>query len=166
MNLRQKADYTEYHRALQILQAYCAYQDRCHQDARERLYDLGVFGERAEQIIAELIVEKFLDELRFAQSYTRGRFRMKKWGWNKIRGELKKRKISDYCLKKAKREIDQNEYWEVLCSELQRRDRLERKAKHPYLRRRKLADYMFKRGFESTLIWAAMDELGIGKEVA
>lgn len=161
--MRQKADYTDYDKAKQILQAYCAYQDRCHQDARERLADLGVYGERAEQIIAELIEEKFLDELRFAQSFARGRFRMKKWGWNKIKGELKKRKISAYCLKKARKEIDDELYWEVLCSELQRRDRIEKKASHPYLRRRKLADYMYKRGFESELIWAALDELKIGK---
>lgn len=162
MNLRRKADYTDYDRALGILQSFCAYQDRCHQDARERLAELGVYGERAERIIVELIQEKYLDELRFAQSFARGRFKMKKWGWNKIDGELKKRRISAYCRKKARREIDEEEYRSVLHEEILRRDRLEKKATHPYLRRRKLADYLFKRGFESHLIWAALDELGIG----
>lgn len=161
--MRTKADYTEYERAKEILQAFCAYQDRCHQDARERLAELGVYGDRAEQIIVDLIQEKFLDEERFARSYARGRFKIKKWGWMKIRGELKKRKISDYCLKKARTEIPEEDYWNTLCGELERRDRLERKATQPYLRRRKLADYLFKRGFESNLIWLAMDELEIGK---
>lgn len=161
--MRVKASYTEYERAKTVLQAFCAYQDRCHQDARERLAELGVFGERAEQIIVDLIQDKFLDEERFARSFARGRFKMKKWGWQKIRLALKQKKISDYCLKKARTEIDDDEYWQVLCNELERRNEIEQKATHPYLRRRKLADYMFKRGFESKLIWAAMDELEIGK---
>ncbi|PHI18093.1 RecX family transcriptional regulator [Lewinellaceae bacterium SD302] len=161
--MRVKADYTEYERAREILQAFCAYQDRCHQEARERLYELGVYGERAEQIIVDLIQERYLNEERFARSYARGKFKMKKWGWQRIRIELKRKKITDYCLKKARTEIDDDEYWQVLCNELERRDRLEKKATHPYLRRRKLADYLFKRGFESNLIWLAMDELEIGK---
>ena len=43
--------------------------------------------------------------------------------------------------------------------ELLRRDRLERKGLQPYLRRRKLADYMFQRGFESHLTWEIINRL-------
>lgn len=161
--MRQTSDYTEYHRAVQILQSFCAYQDRCHQDARERLAELGVYGERAEQIIVDLINEKFLDEERFARSYARGRFKMKKWGRMKITRELKMRKISAYCIRKAMTEIDPEEYYQVMKDEIERRDRIESSARHPYLRRRKLADYMFTRGFESNLTWEMLDELGIGK---
>lgn len=162
--MRKKADYTEYQQALSTLQHFCAYQDRCHQDARDRLADLGVYGERAEQIIADLIAEKYLDEERFARSFARGKFRMKKWGKLRITQALKQRKISDYCIRKALTEIDEAAYTQVLGSELERRNQIERKAKHPYLRRRKLADYMVKRGFEPALVWYMLDELEIGKE--
>lgn len=160
--LRKKSDYTEYNSALKTLQAFCAYQDRCHQDARKRLAELGVYGDRAEQIITDLIGEKYLDEERFARSYARGKFRMKKWGRNRIKRELKQRRISDYCLRKAMTEIDEEEYRRVLGEEIKRRDAAEKKAHHPWLRRRKLADYLVKRGFEPPLVWEIMDELGIG----
>jgi len=161
--LRKKSDYTDYESALSTLQSYCAYQDRCHQDARKRLADLGVFGDRAERIIADLISDNFLNEERFARSFARGKFRMKKWGRVRIERELKQRKISPYCIRKAMTEIEEEEYLKTLRSEIERRDALERKAKHPWLKRRKLADYLVKRGYEASLVWEMLDELGIGK---
>ena len=145
--------------ALEALQHYCAYQDRCHQEARAKLHELGYYGDPAEEVIADLIREKYLDEERFARSYARGKFKMKRWGRYRIRAELKKRDISAYCIKKAMTEIGDGEYYATLCQELERRDGVEKAGQHPYLRRRKLADYMVKRGYESGLVWQAINDL-------
>ena len=145
--------------ALEALQHYCAYQDRCHKEAREKLHELGYYGDPAEEVIVELIREKYLDEERFARSYARGKFKMKRWGRYKIRNELKQRQISAYCIKKAMTEIDEGEYYTTLCNELERRNDVEKAGQHPYLKRRKLADYMFQRGYESGLVWEAINEL-------
>jgi regulatory protein len=155
-----KAVYT-YEQALEALQHYCAYQDRCHQEARQKLKDLGFRGEEAESIIVDLIGEKFLDEERFARTYARGKFRMKRWGRYRIKRELKQRDISDYCIRKAMEEIEESAYLETLEAELLRRDRQEKKAKHPYLRRRKLANYAVSRGFEAPLVWETINRLGL-----
>ncbi|MEL6356546.1 MAG: RecX family transcriptional regulator, partial [Bacteroidota bacterium] len=80
-----------------------------------------------------------------------------------IERELKQKNISSYCIQKAMMEIDEEDYLNTLRSEIARRDTIERKAKHPWLRRRKLADYLVKRGFEASLVWEILDELGIGK---
>ena len=82
--------------ALKKLQRYCAYQERCHQEVRQKLLDLGIYGDDLEDIIAELITDNFLNELRFAQIYAGGKFRIKKWGRHRIRQELKKRKYRKY----------------------------------------------------------------------
>jgi len=148
-----------FEQALEALQHYCAYQDRCHQEARRKLRDLGYGGEPAEEVICALIQEKFLDEERFARSFARGKFKMKRWGRQKITRELKQRQISAYCIKKALTEIEEEAYQHTLDEELLRRNRLERKATHPYLRRRKLADYMFQRGYESGMIWESINRL-------
>ncbi len=148
-----------YTQALEALQQYCAYQDRCHQEARQKLRELGFGGEPAEELICDLIRDKFLDEERFARSFARGRFKMKRWGRQKITRELKQRQLSAYCIKKGLTEIEEEDYLQTLENELLRRDRLEKKATHPYLRRRKLADYMFQRGFESHLTWEAINRL-------
>ncbi|MEL7159316.1 MAG: regulatory protein RecX [Bacteroidota bacterium] len=154
----KKVVYT-YEAALAALQHYCAYQDRCHTDVRKKLKELRFFGDLAEEVICALIQEKYLDEERFARSFARGKFKMKRWGRMKITRELKQRDVSPYCIKKGLSEIEEEDYFRVLDEELLRRDRLERKATHPYLRRRKLADYMFQRGYESSLTWEAINRL-------
>lgn len=157
---KDKTVYT-HAQALEALKEYCAYQDRCHADARQKLRELNIWGDEAEAVIADLIGEKYLDELRFAQSFARGKFKIKRWGRMKITRELKQRHISAYCIKKALREIPDEDYMTTLYNELERRDRLEKRGLHPYLKRRKLADYMFQRGYESNLTWEAIEELGL-----
>lgn len=156
----QKIVYT-YGQALEALQAYCAYQDRCHKEVRQKLYELKFYGDPAEEVICELIREKYLDEERFARSFARGRFKMKRWGKQKITRELKLKEVSAYCIKKGLSEIDEEEYAQMMEEELLRRNRLEKPGLHPYLRRRKLADYMFQRGYESHLTWQLIDALGL-----
>ena len=87
--------------ALKKLQKYCAYQDRCHQEVRSKLLDLGIYGDDLENVMVELIEENFLNEERFARSYARGKFRIKKWGKVRILRELKQRQISAYCIRKG-----------------------------------------------------------------
>ena len=100
--------------ALVRLQKYCAYQERCHFEVRSKLLELKVYGSTLEEILAKLVEEDYLNEERFTSSYVRGKYRIKKWGKNKILQELKKRKISAYCIKKGMTEIDDEEYEENL----------------------------------------------------
>lgn len=155
-----KAVYT-YQQALDALQHYCAYQDRCHKEVRQKLRSLRIDEDVADTVICDLIQEKYLNEERYARSFARGKFKIKRWGRQKITRELRQREVSAYCIRKAMTEIDEEEYGQVMENELLRRNRLEKKGLHPYLKRRKLADYMFQRGFESHLTWALIDELGL-----
>lgn len=158
--VEKKVVYT-YEDALAALQHYCAYQDRCHSDVRKKLKSLEFYGDLAEEVICALIQEKYLDEERFARSFARGKFRMKRWGRMKITRELRQRDVSPYCIKKGLAEIEEADYLRLIEDELERRNRLEKKGLHPYLRRRKLADYMFQRGYESNLTWEAINQLGL-----
>ncbi|MEM7575052.1 MAG: RecX family transcriptional regulator [Bacteroidota bacterium] len=157
----EQPKYTDRKKALAAMQQYCAYQDRCHKEVRDKLRQLGVYSDWTEEIITELIQDKFLDEERFARSYARGKFRIKRWGRNRIVRELKMRQISAYCIKKALTEIEEEEYERVMEEEVLKRHRLEKKAKHPWLKRRKLVDQMVKRGYEAHLLWPLLDRLGI-----
>lgn len=143
---------------LQKLQRYCAYQDRCHQEVRSKLIELGIYGDDLEEIIVELIEENFLNEERFARSYARGKFRFKCWGRIKITRELKMRKISDYLIRKALEEIPETDYQQELYQFLERKLPLI-KAKNDFERKQKLAAYAQRRGFESEYIWQTVNEL-------
>ena len=138
--------------ALKKLQRYCAYQDRCHQEVRHKLLDLGLYGADVEDVITDLITENFLNEERFARSYARGKFRMKQWGRVRIRRELKQRNIPDYCIRKAMEEIAAADYEEVLSGVLQKRLPKIRETQ-PYQIRKKLVDYALSRGYEIGLAW-------------
>src|SRR5437016_5568769 len=100
--------------ALSKAQLSCAYQERCQQEMRDKLYEWGLFSDAVESIIANLISDNYLNEERFAKAYAGGKFRIKKWGRIKIKIELKKRKISDYCIRKAMEEIEEVEYIKTL----------------------------------------------------
>ncbi|MFK7935651.1 MAG: regulatory protein RecX [Saprospiraceae bacterium] len=152
-----KKKYISQEEALDKLEHYCAYQDRCHQEVRQKLYDLGVYGDVANEIIAELITENFLNEERFARSYARGKFRMKKWGKFRITLELKRRNISPYCIKKAMEELEEFDYDDTLFKLLEKKHALIRES-DAFKKRGKLAKYAIGKGYESGLVWEMVKE--------
>jgi regulatory protein len=137
---------------LKKLQRYCAYQDRCHQEVRKKLLDIGIYGDDLEHIIADLIEDNFLDEERFARSYARGKFRMKQWGRSRILRELKQRRISDYCIRKAMEEIEEETYLKTLDELILKKLKVVKETE-PYQQRRKVADHLIRRGYEVPLVW-------------
>lgn len=144
--------------ATKKLERYCAYQERCHRDVTTKLKEMRMIPEAIDQIVTHLIQENYLNEERFAQSFARGKFNIKKWGRNRIVNELKQRHITSYNIKSALKEIDDNRYLETLDALAQKRlDSL--KDTDIQKRRRKLADYLLYRGWESHLVYAKIQEL-------
>lgn len=137
---------------------YCNYQKRCHQEVRNKLYELGGSKTEVEELIAELISVDLLNEERYARSFVRGKFRMKKWGRKKILQELKKHKISEYCIRKAMQEIDPQEY-DIVCGKLAEKKWNELKAENKYARKAKLFRYMLQKGYENDVINDLINQL-------
>ena len=158
MNKLPEKKYTSKEDALTKLQRYCAYQDRCHKEVRSKLLELGVYGDDLEEVISDLIQENFLNEERFARSFARGKFRIKKWGRIRIRQELKMRDISAYCLRKAVTEIEEEDYLESLQKVLKKKDGL-LKEKDEFKRKNKLVKYAISRGYETHLVWEAVNAM-------
>lgn len=131
---------------------FCAYQERSQQQVRDRLYEYGLHIDDVEEVLSDLIVEGFLNEERFARAYVRGKFRMKQWGRHKILQGLKQHKISEYCIKIGLKEINEDDYRDVLASLLVKKAKSV-KATNDYDRRNKIARYALGRGFETSLIW-------------
>ncbi len=136
-------------------QATCAYQERCQQEMRDKLYDWGLHSIEVENIIAQLITDNFLNEERFAIAFAGGKFRIKKWGRVKIKLELKKRKISDYCIRKALQQIDDRDYLRTI-RELIAKKGKEIKGGKENIRNYKIARFVASRGFEQDVVWEVM----------
>ena len=133
-------------------QMACAYQERCQQEMRDKLYEWGLYSADVENIIANLVTDNFLNEERFAKAFAGGKFRIKKWGRVKIKIGLKKRKISDYCIRKGMQEIDELEYIKTL-TDVIRKKLKENPGGKQQLRNYKAVQYAMSRGFEGDLAW-------------
>ena len=148
--------------ALQKLKHFCAYQERCHSEVKEKLYNLGVWKKDHDEILASLIEENYLNEERFAMAYAGGKFRIKQWGKVKIKYELKQKQVSEYCIKKALKQIDEEDYLAVL-GKLAKDKYASLKSEQWLVRKKKTMDYLFRKGFEAELINESMKTI-TGKE--
>lgn len=142
--------------ALNLMQKFCSIQDRCQSEIRTRLIEHSVYGDDLEEILADLISDDFINEERFAKSFVRGKFRIKRWGRIKIMQELKFRRISAYSIKKGMKEIDYDDYLETLKNLLEKKLPTIR-ARDKWEKRKKLTSYATQKGYEYDLIKEVMN---------
>lgn len=138
--------------ALQKMQQYCAYQERCHAEVVQKLKTFGIFAAEKDEIITKLIEDDFLNEERFASAFVRGKHRIKHWGRIRLTNELKLRGVSKRNVDFALRQIDDEKYqigfarladncWDELSSE------------SILKRKKKCGDYLLRKGYESDLVF-------------
>ena len=100
-------------KAYMKLKHYCGYQDRCHQEVKEKLYSLKLGKVTVEMLLSRLIEEDYLNEERYAKAFVGGHFRQKQRGKVKIAYALKQKRVSEYNIKKAMKEIPEEDYLAV-----------------------------------------------------
>lgn len=144
--------------ALQKARHYCAYQERCHSEVKEKLYSFGLRKNDVEQALSSLIEENYLNEERFAVQFAGGRFRLKQWGKIKIRYELKQKQVGEYCIKKALALISEDDYDRTLTKLAE--DKWEYlQPDQPFIRRQKLQNYLIQKGYETDKIQATITRI-------
>ncbi|PKH49497.1 recombinase RecX [Tenacibaculum sp. Bg11-29] len=142
------------------IEHYCAYQDRCHKEVENKIKEYNLIPQAREMILLSLMKDNFLNEERFSKSFARGKFRIKKWGKQRIVRELKFRNISTYNINTALKEINEQEYITTLYELVAKKDKLV-KEENIFKRKKKIADYLLYRGFESNLIYEAINAIQI-----
>ena len=138
--------------ALQKAKQYCAYQERCHSEVKEKLYSFGMNKKEVDELLSELISENYLNEERFAILYAGGKFRIKQWGKVKIKYSLKQKQVSEYCIKKALASIDERDYTKILEKLFEQKLKALKAEKNIFIKKRKLQDHLMQKGFETALI--------------
>ncbi|WP_347373403.1 regulatory protein RecX [Aequorivita sp. Q41] len=145
--------------AIRRMERYCAYQERCHKEVSKKLYEMRMIPDAVDQIFSHLLQHNFLNETRFAQAFARGKFRTKKWGKRRIVAELKQREISKYNLQIALKEIPAAEYYKTFDALAEKRLQQLDSEKNLQKKRKKLADYLFYRGWEPELVYSKVSEV-------
>lgn len=137
---------------------YCVYQERCHQEVRSKLYDIGLRRDAIDEMIAYLITEGFLNEERYAKAFAGGKFRMKWWGRLKIIQALESKGLTARCIQTGLSEIDEDDYKHTLTKLLEKRLAL-LGGESAIIKRNILVKYAFQKGFESDLVWKSVKDL-------
>jgi regulatory protein len=144
--------------ALPRLRKYCAYQERCHQELKQKMYGWNMYGSDIDQLITQLIEEGFLNEERYAKALAGGKFRQKGWGRKKIENTLKMKGISGYLLSAAMKEIDGDDYKKKLVLLLEKKKRT-LKSETVMNEKQKLARFAIGKGYEPEMVWVAVNEM-------
>jgi regulatory protein len=144
--------------AFQKLKQYCAYQERSHYEAKEKLYSFGLHKTDVEPILSKLIEEDYLNEERYAILFAGGHFRSKKWGRVKINAALQQKKVSSYNIKKGLKVIDEAAYRKCLL-QLASTKWNSIKSEQWISRMAKTTHFLLQKGYESNLIQEAIAQI-------
>ena len=131
---------------------YCAYQERCVKDVRDKLKTFDLPQEEKDEILDYLLDNRFVNDERFAKSFVRGKINQSGWGVNKIRFHLIQKGIDKEIIDEALGQTDEEIYRQRLIDILKTKSKIV-KAANDFEKKRKLAAYAMQKGFEGNLVW-------------
>ena len=137
---------------------YCAYQERCVKDVRDKLKTYDILQEDREKILDYLLDNRFVNDERFAKSFVRGKINQSGWGMNKIRFHLIQKGIAKEIIDEALQQTDEEVYRQRLIDILKTKSKTV-KSETDFERKRKLAAFAMQKGFEGSLVWEVLKEL-------
>ena len=140
------------------MRRWCAMQERCTVEVKIHASACGIPDASTGKIIDQLTDEGFIDEERFAKLYAGGKFRNKKWGRERIIGELKARQISEDAIREGIREIDEDQYHENIVKMVEHKIATTDHS-NPLLFRHRLSKPVIAKGYEPELVYGVIDEL-------
>lgn len=136
---------------------YCAYQERCVKDVRDKLKTFDLPQEEKDEILDYLLDNRFANDERFAKSFVRGKINQSGWGVNKIRFHLMQKGIDKEIIDEALEQTDEETYRQRLMDILKVKAKTV-KAENDFEKKRKLAAYAMQKGFEGSLVWEVLKE--------
>lgn len=137
---------------------YASRYEHCESEVKEKLASWGATDEEVESIIEYLVEERYIDNQRYANSYTKDKFRFNHWGKYKIGMMLRSKDVESEFIEEALNQIDEEEYLEKLQQIL--RDKLRSlKYSSEYEKKGKLFKFAQSRGFECSAISKVIDSI-------
>ena len=139
---------------------YCAYQERCVKDVRDKLKTFDIPEEDKTKILDYLLDNRFANDKRYAKAFVRGKVNQSGWGINKIRFHLIQKGIDKDIIDEALGQTDEEVYRQRLIEILKTKAKTI-KAASDFEKKRKLAAYAMQKGFEGSLVWETLKDLTI-----
>ena len=140
-------------------EAYCSTAEHCRTEVMEKLYQWGVSSVWIDGILNHLEQEGYIDHLRYAKAFVRGKYQFNQWGRIKIAQALRLKHLASAEIQKAMEEIEEEEYFSIL-EHLLERKLPGVKAKNVFERNGKLVRFAVSRGYEMDEILRCLKRLG------
>ena len=97
----------EYEKSLSRLQRLCSRAEYCSRDIyRKALKDLEGDAEGASRLLASLVKDRYVDDVRYSAAFAREKAALQGWGPVKIRYQLRAKAIPDAVIDAALEEVD------------------------------------------------------------
>ena len=138
------------------IEKFCSTQERCIFDIIKKLNSWEVKNDQ-NLIIEHLTKNNFLDEQRFSNTFSLGKFNIKKWGKIRISFELKKRNIKSIIIKNSLEEIDNEQYLTTIKELINKKYRIINE-KDVFKKKSKTVQYLYQKGYETSLVWEILNE--------
>ncbi len=142
---------------------FCAYQERSPKEVSDKLKNWGLKGNEIDQVLQELLNDGFVDPQRFANAYCNDKFEFNSWGRQKIKATIYQHQLSSNIVENALNRIDEEKYFERLL-ELATKKWQSIERDESAKRKQKVLAFLVSKGFETDLIWKAIEKLGNRKE--
>ena len=143
---------------IEQLKSYCAIQERCSNDIVTKMKSWRITNKNQNKILNILIQEDFINDKRYSKSFCRGKFRIKKWGKVKITNELKRKNINLTTISSSLNEISDIDYSKELDTQFNKKKQSTNSLNY-YDKKKKIANYLIGKGYESNLVWEKLKEL-------
>lgn len=133
--------------ALASLMRLCARAEKCTGDARRLMRGWGLAERDAEEVLARLVRDRFIDDNRYTGAFVREKLRLSGWGAYKIRATLQRKGIERSVIDAALSQADRMLMARRLDDMLARKARTVKYAT-PYELKTKLIRYGLSLGYE------------------
>ncbi len=129
------------------IKRYCAYQERCTSEVKNKLKLWGLSDKETLEIIKELTELQYIDNLRYATLFASGRMHIKGWGKQKIMYALRAKQIDEKHIQEAISKLDSNDYKQNLEKQAEKWMRTQT-ITNSYEQKQKLVRYLLNKGYE------------------
>lgn len=150
-------------RAKGVALNFLSYKARTEREIRSKLARSGFSESVADAVVERLYALHYLDDAAYARSFVAGRFRSRGYGPARIRGDLMRRGVDRNMIEEALGEVLQPDETLEAARE-QAEKRWARLTSEPDLqkRRKKLSDYLLRRGFSYDTVRAVVESVTRG----
>ena len=137
---------------------FCAFQERSPKEISDKLRGWGLENDQVQDVLEQLLNEGFVDPQRFANAYCNDKFEFNSWGKHKIKANIFVHQLDAVVVENALARIDNDNYINRL-AELAEKKWSNLEGVEDVNRKQKTLSYLTNKGFETDLIWKALNQL-------